>query len=231
MNAMLRPGWSRLAHRPASRRPNDRLNSGRRRVWAMSIGPDRPLGREPDHDRQERAARSSAGGPGRGSRGCRRPRGRLSPAMMPPISMAASASITPRSAAPRGRLGRRRAPPSQTRSTGASPGAPPPATSDSRPGRSAGSGEPRRGDPDPGRPRPRGFGRRRRPPPGRTGSRRTQLGEGLLRRERRHAVGPLGGHRLEGVGDVQDPRELRDLVADEAGPDSPSRCTTRGGGG
>ena len=39
---------------------------------------------------------------------------------------------------------------------------------------------------------------------------------GLLDRERRHPIRPLGGHRLEGVGHVEDPGELRDLVADQA---------------
>ena len=43
-----------------------------------------------------------------------------------------------------------------------------------------------------------------------------QLGERLLGGQRRHAVGAGGRHRLEGVGDVEDARELRDLVADEA---------------
>ena len=58
-----------------------------------------------------------------------------------------------------------------------------------------------------------------------------QLGERLLGRQRRHPVGARGRHRLEGVGDVEDPGELRDLVADQPVRDSPSRCTTRGGGG
>ena len=49
--------------------------------------------------------------------------------------------------------------------------------------------------------------------------------------ERRHPVGPGGRHRLEGVGDVEDPGELRDLVADQAVRVARSRCTTRGGGG
>ena len=39
--------------------------------------------------------------------------------------------------------------------------------------------------------------------------------ERLLGGQRRHPVRPGGGHRLEGVGDVEDARELRDLVADE----------------
>ena len=43
-----------------------------------------------------------------------------------------------------------------------------------------------------------------------------QLGQRLLGRERGHAVRPGGGHRLEGVGHVQDAGQLRDLVADEA---------------
>ena len=42
-----------------------------------------------------------------------------------------------------------------------------------------------------------------------------QLGERLLGGERRHAVRAGGGHRLEGVGHVEDAGELRDLVADE----------------
>ena len=42
-----------------------------------------------------------------------------------------------------------------------------------------------------------------------------QLGERLLGRQRRHAVGAGGRHRLERVGDVEDPGELRDLVADQ----------------
>ena len=42
-----------------------------------------------------------------------------------------------------------------------------------------------------------------------------QLAERLLGGQRRHPVGPGGGHRLERVGDVEDPGELRDLVADQ----------------
>ena len=43
-----------------------------------------------------------------------------------------------------------------------------------------------------------------------------ELENGLLDRERRHAIRPLGGHRLERVGHVKDPGELGDLVTDEA---------------
>ena len=43
-----------------------------------------------------------------------------------------------------------------------------------------------------------------------------QLPERLLGRQRRHPVGPGGGHRLERVRHVQDPRQQRDLVADQA---------------
>ena len=43
-----------------------------------------------------------------------------------------------------------------------------------------------------------------------------QLRDRLLRRQRRHPVGPGGRHRLERVGHVQDPGQQRDLVADQA---------------
>ena len=43
-----------------------------------------------------------------------------------------------------------------------------------------------------------------------------QLAERLLLAERRHAVRPGGGHRLERVGDVQDPRQARDVVAHQS---------------
>ena len=44
----------------------------------------------------------------------------------------------------------------------------------------------------------------------------SQLAERLLLGERRHAVRAGGGHRLERVGDVHDPRELGDVVADQS---------------
>ena len=63
---------------------------------------------------------------------------------------------------------------------------------------------------------PRGASRRRRPRPGRTGCRRTcELGHRLLGGQRRHPVGPRGGHRLERVGDVEDPGQPRDLVTQQ----------------
>ena len=42
-----------------------------------------------------------------------------------------------------------------------------------------------------------------------------QLGQGLLRGQRDHPIWPLGGHRLERVGAVEDPGQLRDLLTDQ----------------
>ena len=44
-------------------------------------------------------------------------------------------------------------------------------------------------------------------------------------------VGPVARHRVERVGDREDPRRDRDLVAAEAGPDSRSRPSARGASG